>query len=105
MAKYYGDIGYSVTEQTDLGVYETKVISRSHYGEVERSFREYNVSDLINDDFNVNNTLSIIADKFALENFHRIIYAEWFGVKWKVKSVEVQHPRLILSLGGVYNAE
>ena len=30
-------------------------------------------------------------------------YVEFMGAKWKISSVEVQYPRLILTVGGVYN--
>ena len=46
---------------------------------------------------------SIIADPFAYQNFHAMRYIEWMGAKWKITKVNVQSPRLILSVGGVYN--
>jgi hypothetical protein len=33
-----------------------------------------------------------------------MLYVEFMGTKWKITNVEVQYPRLILSVGGVYNA-
>ena len=103
MAKYYGEIGYGSTVDAGNGVYKQSVQTRNYYGEVTRNIHDYSASEYLNDNFNINNTLSIVADSFAIENYNRILYAEWLGAKWKVKSVEVQYPRLILSLGGVWN--
>lgn len=59
----------------------------------------------MNDDINVSNEISILADPYANQNFHAMRYVEFMGAKWKISGVEVQYPRLILSVGGVYNGE
>lgn len=59
----------------------------------------------INDNITLNNSISIIADAYAYENFFAIQYVKVMGTAWKVTSVEVQRPRLILTLGGVWNGE
>ncbi len=105
MAKYYGKIGYSVTEETEPGVWEERVAERSYYGDLIKNMRRYQSADKVNDDLNISNEISILADAFAYENFHAMKYVEFMGAKWKVTSVEVQHPRLILTIGGVYNGE
>lgn len=105
MSKYFGKIGYGVTEETRPGVSFQTISERDYYGEVERNIRRYENSGNVNDDLNINMTLSIVADPFAYKNFHQIRYAEYMGSKWKVSSVEVRYPRLILTLGGVYNGE
>lgn len=103
MAKWYGKIGYSITEETEPGVWEPTIVERNHYGNVV-NFRTLNQdANEVNDDINVRNGISIIADPFANNNFCNMIYAEFMGAKWKIKDVEVQYPRLILTLGGVYN--
>ena len=77
---------------------------REYYGDLNRNIRHVSSNDKVNEDISVNNELSIVSDPYALENFYQMRYAEFMGVKWKVSSVEVRYPRLILSLGGVYNA-
>ena len=62
-------------------------------------------SDGINDTIYVNNQTSIVADPFAFAHFFAMRYVEWMGAYWNVQSVEVQSPRLIISIGGVYNGE
>lgn len=105
MAKFYGAIGYAVTEETTPGVWTESITERMYYGELVRNTRKLQTADQLNDNINVANEISILADPFAYENFHSMKYVEFMGAKWKVTSVEVQYPRLILTVGGVYNGE
>lgn len=105
MAKFYGTIGYAVTEETKPGVWEEKITERMYYGDLSRNTRRLQSTERLNDNINIANEISIVADPFANENFHSMRYVEFMGAKWKVTSVEVQYPRLILSVGGVYNGE
>ena len=105
MAKFYGTIGYAVTEETVPGVWSENIAERMYYGELVRNTRKLQTADQLNDNINVANEISILADPFAYENFHSMKYVEFMGIKWKVTSVEVQYPRLILTVGGVYNGE
>lgn len=104
MAKFYGVIGYAATVETEPGIWEDDICERPYYGDITRDTRRLQTSDKANDDITISNQLSIIADPFAYENFHSMRYVRFMGVKWKVTDVEVQYPRLILSLGGEYNA-
>lgn len=104
--KYYGKIGYVDSIETSPGVWaESKVIERLYTGDIIRNTRRRDSGENLNDDINVNNEISIVADSFANQNFHLLRYAEWMGTRWKITNVDVQPPRLILSLGGVYNGE
>ena len=105
MAKFFGAIGYAVTSETKPGVYEEQIIEREYFGDVNRNIRKLENSEHLNDDINVSNELSIVSDPFANENFYSMRYAEFMGTKWKITSVEVKYPRLILTLGGVYNGQ
>lgn len=103
MAKYYGKIGYGIMTEIRPGYFGEEIIERPSYGDLVRNVRKWENGEGLNDDLNIQNDISIVADSFAYENFHKIRYATYMGAKWKVRTVEVQHPRLILSLGGVYN--
>ena len=105
MAKWFGKIGYadSVIE-TSPGVYEEQITVRSYYGDVYRNTRLLQNSGNVNDNINIGNQFSIVADQFAELNFHMMRYVEYMGSKWKVTNVDVQPPRLILTVGGLYNA-
>lgn len=103
MNKFYGKIGYAISEETVPGVWVERIVERSYYGDVIRNIRRLQNSENLNDDINVSNEISIVADAFANQNFHSMRYVEYMGTKWKVSSIEVKYPRLILSIGGVYN--
>lgn len=103
MAKYYGVIGYAVSEETSPGVHTENIVERRYYGDIVRNIRNLQTTEHLNDNVNVSNQISIVADPYAIANFHAIRYAEFMGAKWKVPSVEVQPPRLLLTLGGLYN--
>lgn len=103
MAKYYGAIGYAVTEETSPGIYEEIIKEYQYYGDVIRNSRRLNGASKVNDDITISNQISIVSDPFASNNFHMMRYATYMGSKWKITDVEVQYPRLILTLGGLYN--
>ena len=79
----------------------------NYYGDVVRNSRRYeSSSDKLNDNLNITNQFSIVADAYAYQNFHKMRYVEWMGAKWKITSVDATNrPRLILEVGGVYNEE
>lgn len=105
MAKYYGVVGYATLTETAPGVWTEQITKRSYYGDVIRNMRRLQTTSNLNDDVNINNEFSIVSDPFAQQNFHTIRYVEYMGTKWKVTNVEVQYPRLILSVGGVYHED
>ena len=105
MAKFYGKIGYAEALETAPGVWSESITEREYFGELIRNTRRLQTGDKLNDDINVANEISIIADPFANENFHAMRYVEFMGAKWKITNVEVQYPRLILTLGGIYNGQ
>lgn len=103
MAKFYGKVGYLSTEETSPDVYSGVLTERLYKGDVLRNQKRYQTSEGLNDDVIVNNSISIVADSYAYENAFAIKYVQWMGVLWKVTSIEIQRPRIILSLGGKYN--
>lgn len=104
MPKYCGKIGYATTIETTPGIWTEQITERTYYGDIIRNNRKLQSSGNVNDNITISNEISIVADPFANENFHAIRYAEFMGSKWKVSNIDVQYPRLILSLGEVYNA-
>ena len=103
MAKYYGSVGYEDTVESTSGIFKEEIIPRDYYGDILQNNRKLENSGEINDSINVSNQISIVADPYAMQNFWRIRYATFMGQKWKVKDVKVEFPRLILTLGGLYN--
>lgn len=103
MAKFYGPIGYSESSETAPDVWTDEIKERKYSGDVIRDTRRVQSGDKVNDDQRLNNVISIIADPFAYRHFYSFKYVRWMGVCWKISSVEVQRPRLILTIGEVYN--
>ena len=107
MAKFYGKVGYAETTETppESGVWIEGLTERTYYGDVLKISRRLQTVGGINDDVTVNNEISIVADPYANTNFTNIRYVNWMGVNWKVTNVTIQTPRLILTIGGVYNGD
>lgn len=108
MARFYGRIGYGVTEETLIdgilsGVWVESIVERSYYGDVVQNVRNLREGEHLNSDLSVQNSISIVADAYANDHFFAIRYVEWAGTLWTVSNVDVQSPRLILRLGEVYN--
>lgn len=103
MAKWFGKIGYAETVETVPGVWKEQITEREYYGDLIRNGRRLQSANQVNDNIEISNEISIVADPYANENFHSMRYVEFMGTKWKITSVDVQYPRLTLSLGGVYN--
>lgn len=103
MSRFYGAVGYAKTVNTAPGVFEEVEEEMIYYGDVLRNARRLESGENLNDQLVVNNSISIVADAHALNHFFEIRYVVWEGTKWKVTNVEVQRPRLILTLGKVYN--
>lgn len=104
MSKWYGNIGYAETVETTPGDYEEIFTERPYFGDVIRNNRMLQNSGQINDNINISNQISIVADPYATSHIYAMRYAEFQNTKWKISNVDVQYPRLILSLGGIYNA-
>ena len=103
--KWFGTIGYADQVETKPGVWEDEITEREYFGDLTRNTRRLQMTDKLNDDIEISNEISIVSDPYANENFHSMRYAMYMGTKWKIISVEVQYPRLILSLGGIYNGD
>ena len=104
MAKIYGVIGYAENVETEPGLWEEQINERPYYGDLVRNTRMIQSSG-VNDDINISNQISIVADPYANQNFHSMRYVSFQGTRWKVTNVDVQFPRLILTVGGVYNGQ
>lgn len=104
MTKFYGDVGFSITSETSPGVWEPEEVSFPYYGDVISNTRRWRSEEKINDDILVTNKISILSDDFIRENLGFIKWVEFMGCKWKIDSIDIAYPRIVLTLGGVYNA-
>ena len=105
MAKFYGVVGYAETKETSPGVWTEEITERNYSGDVLKNTRKWQSGESLNDNLVINNMLSIIADPYAYQHFHAMRYVKWMGASWKISNIEVQRPRLILTIGGVYNGD
>lgn len=106
MNRFYGEIGYAEVAVEDVaqpGVWKEPIIERPYFGDVTRNTRQLRDDSKINSNVLTNNVISVVADAYAIQNFHAIRYIWWMGSKWEATSVDVQEHRLIITLGGVYN--
>lgn len=105
MAKWYGKVGYIINEETQPGVWAPTPTERSYFGDLLSNMSKWSSAGKVNDDLNVANKVSIVADPFAYQNFQSIKYVEFMDALWNVTTIEPQYPRIILTVGGVYNGQ
>lgn len=104
MARFSGKVGYAVSVQTAPGVYTDDIVEKQHFGDViQTSIKFVKSNQGANDNITMSNTISIVADAFAINNCHRIKYVWYLGIKWKVTNIVHEYPRLKLILGDEYN--
>jgi hypothetical protein len=101
--KFHGKVGYGTTVETSPGIFEDVITEKELFGDVIRNFNRQVAGEEVNPTSSVSNAVSFVADSSVMANFSKIRYVEWAGVLWAVISVEIQRPRLILSLGEVYS--
>ena len=106
MGKYFGEVGYAITKEDAPGVWVDEIVERQYYGNILNKRMRWDVNrDSVNDNLTINSEFSIIADAFAFDNIGNIRYIKYMGVAWKIVSVEVKRPRLVITVGGVWNGE
>jgi hypothetical protein len=104
MPKFKGVVGFADNAETEPGIYDEVITERRYSGDLLRNNRRLESSGNINDNINISNEISILADAYAFHHFHAIRYVEFEGAKWKVSSVDAtKRPRLVLTIGGLYN--
>ena len=104
MARFYGKIGF-VFDHVEItsGVWKPAVAERNYYGDVMKRRLSWENGESINDNIKIGNQFSILADEYAEKNMYAMKWIEWKGVKWKIDSVEIERPRMIVTIKGVYN--
>lgn len=107
MARFSGTIGFLRTEERDPenhpGVWSEVLKERRYYGDVLSNSRRWDQNGNLNDNLVINNRVSVVADSFAKENLGAMKFVRWLGDTWKITNVEIQYPRIILTIGGQYH--
>lgn len=105
MARFYGKVGYVNSIKKSAGVYENQPEEHYYYGDIINISKRWQTNENLNDDIRLEQTISIMADAYAWENYFKIRYVIIDGVAWRVTNVQVVRPRLMLYIGGIYNGE
>lgn len=105
MSRFYGPIGFvsTVEEPEGSGIWVEVPIERNYRGEVSKNNKRWDNGEYLNKNLNISNTISIVADPYISNHLNSIRYIKWLGGYWEISSIDVASPRLILSIGGVYN--
>lgn len=105
MSKFCGILGYAITGEIKPGVWaDSTIVEKNIIGTLIKNTNKVDENSKVNQDITISNQVSIVADPEITQNFRFIKYIKFEGVAWTVKIVDVQYPRLILTLGGEYNA-
>ncbi len=107
MPKFFGPIGFvtPIEAPAGSGIWVEDATEKNYRGEVIKNSRSWESAQQLNDNLNIRNSISIVADPYISNKINTIRYVKWLGTYWKVTDVEVQYPRLVLTLGGVYNGQ
>lgn len=104
MPKFYGNIGYLMTVETEPGIWTEQLVERSYYGDLTRLAKNTSNDNHLNDEVRLSSTFSIVADPYAYANFSSMKYIVYMGIKLKIESVDPTNPpRLVIQAGGKYN--
>jgi len=103
MAKFSGIIGYVFPIETAPGVWDDQITEINYLGDVTLNQQRWQSTEKVNDNLTLDNSISIIANEYAYTNFGYIKYVIWKGQKWKVTSLVISRPRIVLQIGGLYN--
>lgn len=105
MARFHGEVGFGkdAEDPPGSGVWKQQVTEMLYFGDITKNVRRASDGDTLATNLTVNHVVSIVADDYAIQQLSFIKYVRWAGAAWEVTKVESQRPRLILSLGGVYN--
>ena len=105
MAKFSGMIGFSLEAEDagETGIWSPRITEKLYYGDIANATYKWNDNSKVNEDLNISNKFSIVANSFAIENLGHMLYVKWRGFKWKIITAELQWPRIILYVGGLYN--
>ena len=103
MARYHGYVGYAIDVEAYPGVWEEQISEHEYFGDVLKNRINMQQGSVVNAKITISNSISIIADPFAFEHVYAMRYVTYLGKKWSIVNVSIERPRIILTLGGLYN--
>ena len=105
MAKFVGLIGYALPVESSPGVWNNSIVEKSYRGDVLTNQYQIQSAEQLNDNITVDNSFSIVADAYAYDNIGVMKYVVWRNIAWKIQSFNINRPRIVIKIGGVYNGE
>lgn len=103
MARYHGYVGYAIDVEAYPGVWEEQISEHEYFGDVIKNRMNIQQNSNVNAKITISNSISIIADPFAYEHVYAMRYVTYLNKKWIITNIDIQRPRLILTIGGLYN--
>lgn len=103
MAKFHGSLGFAEVVEQVPGVHVNQITVRPCKGDILRNYQRYERVETLNSNLILNNRFSVVGDSYTFDNIDALRYLEYLGVKWSISNIEIERPRLILTVGGVYN--
>ncbi|MBQ2161318.1 MAG: hypothetical protein II444_05755 [Firmicutes bacterium] len=101
--KYSGLLGFAETKETAPSVWEEVITEKKYFGDVKRVIKRYQPGEERNENISYSNSIEIVADPFVRDNLQNLRYVTWLNSKWRIANIQVNYPRFIIELGGVYN--
>ena len=106
MARFHDMVGFLIpVDDQRTGLSTNRVVERPYYGKILEHTRRWESSDHVNDDLNISNQISITANDYAFKHMSAIAYVRFMGGYWKVSSIRIKGPEIVLTLGGVWNGQ
>jgi hypothetical protein len=101
--RFHDVIGIGASVETAPGVWDDVIVERKFRGDVVRNTRKYSEGESVNDNLSVGNSVTVVSDEYLMGHIADMRYVKVAGSLWRITDVEIERPRLILRLGGVYN--
>lgn len=102
--KYSGNIGFWIDDvEIRPGVFKSEMVEKPYTGDIIKSYQHWTGAEHINQNLTLNNKISIIADLYLNQHISSIKYVTYMGTKWRVSSLEINYPRVVIEMGEVYN--
>lgn len=104
MARFHDKVGFLIHHDDQVtGISSAEAVERPYYGRIIENSRRWAPSEHPNDDLVLSNQIAITANDYAFKHMSSIAYVRYMGGYWKVDSIKVRVPEIILTLGGVWN--
>lgn len=103
MNKWAGVIGFAINAETTPGVWEDSITEKTYVGDIIDVRVRRNTTQDINDNINLSAKISVVMNPYLRDHLDKLRYLTYFGSCWKISDISVEFPRLVISLGGVYN--